>query len=50
MIGKEFWVSDHWGLGAALEFAGGWAMKDKDNPDFSWSATSFNLLFSATCF
>lgn len=50
LIGKEFWVSDHWGLGAALELMGGSAMKDKDNPAFSWSAGAFNLLFSATCF
>ena len=50
LIGKEFWVSDHWGLGAALEFVGSSAMKDKDNPNFSWSAAAFSLLFSATCF
>ena len=50
MIGKEFWVSDHWGLGAALEFIGASSMKDKDNTNFSWSAGAFNLLFSATCF
>jgi hypothetical protein len=50
MVGKEFWVSDHWGLGAALEFVGASSMKDKDNPSISWSAGAFNLLFSATCF
>jgi hypothetical protein len=50
LIGKEFWVSDHWGLGAALEFVGAGSMKDKDNPNISWSAAAFNLLFSATCF
>src|SRR4051794_23449229 len=50
MIGKEFWVSDHWGLGAALEFVRASSMKDKDNANFSWSAGAFNLLFSATCF
>jgi hypothetical protein len=50
MVGKEFWVSDHWGLGAALEFVGATSMKDKDNPSISWSANAFNILFSATCF
>ena len=50
MVGKEFWVSDHWGLGAALEFVGATSMKDKDNANITWSAGAFNLLFSATCF
>jgi len=50
MIGKEFWVSEHWGLGAALEFVGAGSMKDKDDPNMSWSGGAFNVLFSATCF
>ena len=50
LLGKEFWVSEHWGLGAALEFVGASSMKDKDNPAISWSAAGFNVLFSATCF
>ena len=50
MIGKEFWVSEHWGLGVALEFVGAASMKDKDNSTISWSAAAFNVLFSATCF
>ena len=50
LMGKEFWVSDHWGLGAALEFVGASSMKDKDNANVSWSAAAVNLLFSATCF
>ena len=50
IVGKEFWVSDHWGLGAALEFVAASSMKDTDNPNISWSAGAFNLLFSATCF
>ena len=50
MVGKEFMVSDHWGLGGALEFVGASSMKDKDNPNISWSAAAFNLLFSATYF
>jgi hypothetical protein len=50
MVGKEFMVSEHWGLGGALEFVGASSMKDKDNPSISWSAGAFNLLFSATYF
>jgi hypothetical protein len=50
MIGKEFWVSEHWGLGGALEFVGASSMKDTDTPNISWSATAFNLLVSATYF
>ena len=50
MVGKEFCVSEHWGLGAALEFVGASSMKDKDTPAISWSASAFNVLFSATCF
>ena len=50
MIGKEFWVSEHWGLGGALEFVGASSMKDKNNSNISWSAAAFNLLFSATYF
>ena len=50
MVGKEFWVSDHWGLGGALEFVAASAMKDKDNSAIKWSGAAFNLLFSATYF
>ena len=50
MIGKEFWVSPHWGIGGALEFVGASSMKDKDTPGLTWSASAFNLLFSATYF
>jgi len=50
MVGKEFMVSDHWGLGAALEFVAASSMKDKDTPSISWSAGAFNLLFSASYF
>ncbi len=50
MVGKEFWVSEHWGLGGALEFVGASSMKDTDNPSISWSAKAFNLVFSATYF
>ena len=50
MLGKEFWVSDHWGLGAAFEFIGASSMKDKNDATISWSGAAFNLLFSATYF
>jgi hypothetical protein len=46
MIGKEWWVSDNWGLGIAgqLVFAGGM----KDEADASFRATAFGIVFSAT--
>jgi hypothetical protein len=50
MLGKEFWISSHWGLGAAFEFIGASSMKDKNDATINWSGTAFNLLFSATCF
>jgi hypothetical protein len=51
IIGKEWWVSDNWGLGAAAQFVFA-SMKDKDtfgtgNPP-TWTSTAFSLLFSAT--
>lgn len=44
--GKEWWVSDNWGLGLAgqIVFA---SMKEKD-ADYRWTSLSFALLFSAT--
>jgi hypothetical protein len=54
LFGKEWWVSDNWGLGAAVALTLA-SMKDEylvlnngngDTP--SWSAFSFSLLFSAT--
>jgi hypothetical protein len=47
MVGKEWWVSSDWGLGAAAEFVGA-SMKDKTVSDIRWTTTSFALLFSAT--
>jgi hypothetical protein len=55
LVGKEWWVSDNWGLGVAAQFL--WAsMKDKadatglvttgDTP--TWTSAAFSLLFSAT--
>jgi hypothetical protein len=51
LIGKEWWVSDNWGLGVAGQFVFA-SMKDKDslgtgNPP-TWTSTAFSLLFSAT--
>jgi hypothetical protein len=50
MVGKEWWVSDNWGLGVSGELMLG-AMKDKaiagvDGP--TWHVVAFNVLFSAT--
>jgi hypothetical protein len=51
-LGKEWWVSTNWGLGAALQlYAGG--MKDggaetEDGDDVTWGAASLLLAFSAT--
>jgi hypothetical protein len=50
MIGKEWWVSRHWGLGAALDLLGATKMQDKTDSAVSWSADAFNILFSATYF
>jgi hypothetical protein len=52
IVGKEWWVSDNWGLGLAGELVYG-QMKDKHDTFQSghpptWSAASFALLFSAT--
>jgi hypothetical protein len=51
-VGKEWWVSSNWGLGAALQlYAGG--MKDGDaqteeGDDVVWGAAGLMLAFSAT--
>lgn len=49
-IGKEWWVSDNWGLGLAGQILVG-SLKD-DDEDFggevTWSTVGFGLLFSAT--
>ena len=51
LFGKEWWVSDDWGIGASLQVMLG-RMKDQDtfataSPP-TWSVAAFNLLFSAT--
>jgi hypothetical protein len=46
--GKEWWVSDHWGLGLAASFA---VSSNKDSAETgapTWGSAAFNLIFSAT--
>jgi hypothetical protein len=52
LVGKEWWVSDNWGLGASAQLLLG-TMKDKEPlvPGESiptWRVVAFSLLFSAT--
>ncbi|HEY5091356.1 MAG TPA: hypothetical protein VIK30_15355, partial [Polyangia bacterium] len=47
LVGKEWWISQDWGLGVAGEFVGA-SMKDKSDNGITWSATAFSLLFSTT--
>jgi hypothetical protein len=46
-VGKEWWVSDNWGIGAVTQFVYGQA-PDKEMPTETWKATGIALLFSAT--
>jgi hypothetical protein len=49
MIGKEWWVSDNWGLGIAGQFFAG-RMNDSEAPGApTWETTAAALVFSATC-
>lgn len=46
-VGKEWWLSDSWGLGVAGRgFLA--TMRDGDSDDSTWGVRSFSLLFSAT--
>ena len=47
MVGKEWWVSANWGLGLAGELFVA-SMKDKTDPNTSWTSSAFSLVFSAT--
>lgn len=49
LVGKEWWVSSEWGLGIAAEVILAGSMKDKTDSSVSWTASAFNVLFSATC-
>jgi len=48
MVGKEWWVSENWGLGVAGEFLGAGGMKDKVDSGLTWSGYAFSVVFSAT--
>lgn len=51
LIGKEWWVSDNWGLGIAGQLLAA-TMKDQSTAGFSetptWTALSLNVLFTAS--
>jgi hypothetical protein len=46
MVGKDWWVSDNWGLGVAAQLLLGSA-KDR-YVDSSWTTAAFALMFAAT--
>jgi hypothetical protein len=49
-VGKEWWVSDNWGIGLNVQYAHG-TNKDKDEPGLptpSWTTNWFGVAFSAT--
>jgi hypothetical protein len=50
MVGKEWWASQHWGIGVAIEVLAATAMKDQNDKTVSWTGESFNVLLSATYF
>jgi len=45
-VGKDWWVSENWGLGAAAQLLLGSA-KDR-NADANWSTAAVALMFTAT--
>jgi hypothetical protein len=47
MVGKEWWISQDWGIGLAGEFIGA-SMKDKNDSSVTWSADTWSLLLSTT--
>lgn len=47
MVGKEWWVSDNWGLGVAGRLFGASA-KDRRDGDLTWTMSSVGIVFSAT--
>jgi hypothetical protein len=47
MVGKEWWVWDDLGIGAALQIYGG-SMKDQGSDAARWAAAAAALVFSAT--
>ena len=47
-LGKEWWVSDNWGLGIAAQFLAAHIKDGSDGTDVTWNALGFALAFSAT--
>jgi hypothetical protein len=50
LVGKEWWVSDNWGLGVSGQLLLG-VMKDQATPNGSpptWKLAAFSVLFSAS--
>jgi hypothetical protein len=49
-IGKEWWVSDNWGLGLAGRFSlvGGTTKSDNTDIESDFGMAAFSLAFSAT--
>jgi hypothetical protein len=50
MAGKEWWASQCWGVGAAVEIVAATAMKDDNDHSVSWTGEAFNVVLSATYF
>jgi hypothetical protein len=48
LLGKEWWISPRWGIGPACQVLAGRALDYDTAGNFTWTATSFSLLFSAT--
>lgn len=47
MVGKEWWVSESWGVGIAGELVAS-SMKDNQDSKLTWGAVAFSIAFSAT--
>jgi hypothetical protein len=47
MVGKEWWVSNNWGLGVALQLYAG-SMKDSEDGGPTWKTTAAAIVGSAT--
>ena len=47
MVGKEWWVSDNWGLGVAIQLYGG-RIRDDSESSPTWDVGAIAVVFSAT--
>lgn len=47
-LGKEWWVSDSWGLGVELNYTHFKLVDDSEEYDQTWETSAFGILFSAT--